>query len=904
MQVSSNIDPTKPDQAISVNRIDLMTHCLLELSDVFQCRQRRIRRGFEAAQFSIEITHDRLSLVFCGADGEWSPSPFDAIGALVAAMGHVAIDPTKTRELATAFAQQSLAADSSASRITAALALCELDSDVPANLAARSDDWLWMAAVLRQRATEAESFIIDLGSETFASPATVELSERFDGVLVAPYPHPADEADALAEEFGIPIAEAVIALDAARLDELNNLIDNWNGTDNDPIFDALVRERRVLFDKYLLGDGPVPLAVAGLFIQIASVDQVLELEQHHPGIINLAGLNSIILEHDTNGLPLDQDIERLRAIRDAMVADLAGAETADGLDVDVAAIAHANGISYEQAEGAVTAHEIDRLTTLAQNLPSLEGAASVLADRDRLVADLAGGDEQLAQLVIEYLSSGSTTQHAWTSAVDDITTAEALVATMQIRSLLKIDDQSGWTPWHDGDAEFTPEEAVQAAEIINGLDPFTAGLVLDQLSEEDLHLIQNGLEGNATHADKPWGHWAWTPLQVPVRETRTWVGEVGMAAAESYTGFAEGFAAMSSQQGGPSEYNQFTAAGVEQRFENSAQIVLDGSIPFVSNGARCLTGEGWSCVGLGVEVVLIPISEVGGHFIGAAVIGVVGRIGVVTLVRVRLRNGTERVVSMIEQRIRRVPQVIDGPDGQILMFDPNVGRTGQQVLFDVGPPDRVVVREGVPDNPNQPSLFDDALPGGQPVQTTLFPDIDSATPTPVVTRVGDNQVLTIRGVNARTITFDPITGRPVTEAGVIRADYGSSPRGDNATVIGRTGNPGDHGGHLGAHRFYGDTPDEGIVPQAGNLNLSAWSKMENEWADWASLGMEVRYTTNVFPPGATRPDQFRVSYTVRDPGTGEVVYERFPRFRNEAGQPFERVYLDEMQATITELVND
>ncbi|MGL3149280.1 DNA/RNA non-specific endonuclease [Microbacterium sp. A82] len=152
----------------------------------------------------------------------------------------------------------------------------------------------------------------------------------------------------------------------------------------------------------------------------------------------------------------------------------------------------------------------------------------------------------------------------------------------------------------------------------------------------------------------------------------------------------------------------------------------------------------------------------------------------------------------------------------------------------------------------------------------------------------DNGVVTTRGRNTKATHFGE-NGRPISERGTITELPDSSPRGDNATNIGREGKPGDQGGHLGAHRFFGDSPDEGIVPQAANLNLSAWKTMENEWADWVGKGYEVNYTIDITPPGARRPDSFEVEYTVRNPSTGEVIHRDWPEFANVAGQIFDRV---------------
>jgi hypothetical protein len=164
----------------------------------------------------------------------------------------------------------------------------------------------------------------------------------------------------------------------------------------------------------------------------------------------------------------------------------------------------------------------------------------------------------------------------------------------------------------------------------------------------------------------------------------------------------------------------------------------------------------------------------------------------------------------------------------------------------------------------------------------------------VVKRVRDNDKLdstvTTRGPNTKTTHWDPQTKRPVQEEGIILEDFGGTKRGDNATAVGRLGNPGDDGGHLGAHRFYGDTPDEGIVPQVANLNRGAWKKMESEWADWVAEGCRVDYRIALDPPGAVRPDNFQVVYTVSDPATGEIIDFQKPSFANVNGQTFDRIH--------------
>jgi hypothetical protein len=152
-----------------------------------------------------------------------------------------------------------------------------------------------------------------------------------------------------------------------------------------------------------------------------------------------------------------------------------------------------------------------------------------------------------------------------------------------------------------------------------------------------------------------------------------------------------------------------------------------------------------------------------------------------------------------------------------------------------------------------------------------------------------------RGKNENEITYDSKTGRPISEQGTLREDFGGTKRGDNATAVGKLGQPGDQGGHLVGHRFMGDTPDHGIAPQAGNLNTGAWKTMENEWADWIKKGYEINYKIDAYPPGSVRPDSFNVKYTVRDPKTGAIKDSKTKEFKNKKGEKFKRTPFRDME---------
>lgn len=198
-----------------------------------------------------------------------------------------------------------------------------------------------------------------------------------------------------------------------------------------------------------------------------------------------------------------------------------------------------------------------------------------------------------------------------------------------------------------------------------------------------------------------------------------------------------------------------------------------------------------------------------------------------------------------------------------------VAQNVTEVLVKIGPPDqaipdaRRVLALNIHDADIPPQvdrlLDEDRLGGAAPLDDTRQRSVPAATAA---------STTYARGTNRATITVDPDTGRPVSGQATIREDFGGGDRLDNATEIGRLGRQGDHGGHIFAHRFFGDVPDQGIVPQAGNLNVGAWKTMENEWADWLRYGrsngktIEIDVNVVIEPPGAIRPDHFGGNHSV------------------------------------------
>lgn len=158
----------------------------------------------------------------------------------------------------------------------------------------------------------------------------------------------------------------------------------------------------------------------------------------------------------------------------------------------------------------------------------------------------------------------------------------------------------------------------------------------------------------------------------------------------------------------------------------------------------------------------------------------------------------------------------------------------------------------------------------------------------------DGTTTTTANIGENTVTWtNDSEGRPIrAEAdlsevftGIDRSSAETRAQGESAD----RGIEGDQGGHLIGHRFVKDQGLKNLFPQNGNFNVSAYKKLENEWADWVDSGKDVHITVELTPVNQDRPDKVRVSYEVTDPADGRVVYDQRVTFRNEAGQQFDRV---------------
>ena len=136
-------------------------------------------------------------------------------------------------------------------------------------------------------------------------------------------------------------------------------------------------------------------------------------------------------------------------------------------------------------------------------------------------------------------------------------------------------------------------------------------------------------------------------------------------------------------------------------------------------------------------------------------------------------------------------------------------------------------------------------------------------------------------------------GRFSSGEATLKEDFGGGKRPKTETDAQKDaaakGKAGDQGGHMFAYRFTKGQGEINLVPQDANLNVGAWKKMENEFADWVNTGKEVNVEVVAKRSGSDRPDTFRVSYEVTDPSSGKVIYENSKRFDNAPGETFDRV---------------
>ena len=211
---------------------------------------------------------------------------------------------------------------------------------------------------------------------------------------------------------GVSFADAVAAaqsddpqaaLEAMRLAELNDAIENWNGTDNDPILDQLLRERRELLeqladkDPTALDVDPQILALAAQYgvpygeamyaVTVNNIDALTEQIDNWSGSDNAERLDELIRLRDeqiailTEGDP-ELAIMFRSSLFDGMDANEASMALVEYIDHEtrIDAIIEEQGVTRQHAETLLAEIEAEFEVLLNQGLEGaeLETAAMVL----------------------------------------------------------------------------------------------------------------------------------------------------------------------------------------------------------------------------------------------------------------------------------------------------------------------------------------------------------------------------------------------------------------------------------------------------------------------------------------------------------------------------------------------
>jgi hypothetical protein len=149
----------------------------------------------------------------------------------------------------------------------------------------------------------------------------------------------------------------------------------------------------------------------------------------------------------------------------------------------------------------------------------------------------------------------------------------------------------------------------------------------------------------------------------------------------------------------------------------------------------------------------------------------------------------------------------------------------------------------------------------------------------------------VRGKNEVTYTLDD-QGNTLSAQGSLKESFKGAKRSSSETqaqaTVAATGKSGDHGGHIVGHRFMLDQGDINMFPQNGNFNMSAFKKIENDYARFTEKGHTVHFNhiLGKFDTSG-RPGSVKVIYKVVDKA-GKSLASFKKEFLNQAGQKYIR----------------
>lgn len=243
-------------------------------------------------------------------------------------------------------------------------------------------------------------------------------------------------------------------------------------------------ERSRLIEGWLEGD-VLPPEVAAVVLPLMSVEQIVEIEAAFPNTVSIARLNEILAAHDAQGLPdwvPSPEIDRLRQLRNLLVAQVAGAGSHLGLDVSIAALAQLHGVSYVEVEAALLVADTDRLSGSIDALGAYGPTVEALrAERLELLGRLADGDAVMAATIGGLIDDGhgladavvlTMRAEAWAMTPDEVLVFDGFVEHFEV-----FDNATGggtdegvsmadlrWVVDHP--ADFAPDAVAAAAEVL------------------------------------------------------------------------------------------------------------------------------------------------------------------------------------------------------------------------------------------------------------------------------------------------------------------------------------------------------------------------------------------------------------------------------------------------------
>ncbi|MFM9829123.1 MAG: DNA/RNA non-specific endonuclease [Sphingomonas sp.] len=160
------------------------------------------------------------------------------------------------------------------------------------------------------------------------------------------------------------------------------------------------------------------------------------------------------------------------------------------------------------------------------------------------------------------------------------------------------------------------------------------------------------------------------------------------------------------------------------------------------------------------------------------------------------------------------------------------------------------------------------------------------------------------GLNEATWKFGA-DGRPIEVVATIRQVFKGGVRSaaeDTASKLaGKAGKAGDQGGHILGYRFFKEQGPKNLFPQSGAFNNSAYKKLENEIAEFAKAGAEVKVSVKLLGGGARnagRPSRLQVVYSATDPNTGKVLHKVARSFDNDASAVYNRLSTAQIKALL------